>query len=185
MSIDKFGRSAENNNKINTIRGPKGDGFQFTDEGDFDIKGKRLSNVGLAITGDDAINIKYYNDRETKFMKKVETEILNPIKDHIKQTDKLARAIEVTKNYIKINHKRRIVNVGESVDQNDVIIQKQFDEKINEYNQNILDIKTNCVDLNIRFNALKNDFETFQKTVKNNIDLLMGITSLAHTSTTQ
>lgn len=43
MSVDRFGRHSR---KVRAIRGPKGDGFKLTSDGDYDVEGKRIINLG-------------------------------------------------------------------------------------------------------------------------------------------
>lgn len=57
MSIDKFGRY-NRHMRINVVRGPTGEGFRLTDEGDYDIDNKRLCNVGNAVSEEDAVSFK-------------------------------------------------------------------------------------------------------------------------------
>ena len=44
--------------RINVVRGPTGEGFRLTDEGDYDIDNKRLCNVGNAVSEEDAVSFK-------------------------------------------------------------------------------------------------------------------------------
>lgn len=55
MSVDKFGRHIISSNKGE--RGPKGEGFTFTEEGNFDVQNKRLCNVLNAKYDNDAVNL--------------------------------------------------------------------------------------------------------------------------------
>lgn len=57
MSIDKFGRF-NRHTRINVVRGPAGEGFRLTDEGDYDIENKRLCNVGDVVSEEDAVSFK-------------------------------------------------------------------------------------------------------------------------------
>lgn len=56
MSVDKFGRHTE---RTEARKGPKGDGFELTSEGDFDIKAKRLRHVKDPAESADAVNLNY------------------------------------------------------------------------------------------------------------------------------
>lgn len=60
MSVDKFGRYLRNS-KSENLRGPKGDGFHLTSDGNFDITNKKLCNVGDPLAGEDAVNLKTLN----------------------------------------------------------------------------------------------------------------------------
>lgn len=55
MGVDKFGRHTVISSK--GVRGPKGEGFNLTASGDFDVEGKRLCNVLDAKDGGDAVNL--------------------------------------------------------------------------------------------------------------------------------
>ena len=57
MSIDVFGRQLE---RSQAERGPAGIGFNFTQEGQFDVENRRLCNVGDPVLVDDAINLKTF-----------------------------------------------------------------------------------------------------------------------------
>ena len=57
MSVDLFGRSLKN--KIKISKGPPGQGFSLTPSEDYDIKGKRLCNIGEAVETSDAINLNF------------------------------------------------------------------------------------------------------------------------------
>lgn len=59
MSVDIFGRSSTTNRKI-ILKGPPGIGFSLTDSGNFDIKHKRLCNVGEPVDSQDAVNLKEF-----------------------------------------------------------------------------------------------------------------------------
>lgn len=64
MSVDKFGRST---NKFQRVivgpAGPPGNGFKRTENGDFDIEGKRLRNIKSPTTPDEAVNKAYIDDK--------------------------------------------------------------------------------------------------------------------------
>lgn len=55
MGVDKFGRHIVSSGKGE--RGPKGEGFTFTNDGSFDVQGKRLCNVSSAKEESDATNL--------------------------------------------------------------------------------------------------------------------------------
>lgn len=58
MSVDKFGRHANRRVGAGVIKGPKGNGFDLTPEGNFDIGGKNLTNVRDPLKETDAVNLK-------------------------------------------------------------------------------------------------------------------------------
>lgn len=55
MSVDKFGRRS---NRKRPERGPKGDGFKLTPEGDYDIQNKRLRFLDDPVDSQDGVNLK-------------------------------------------------------------------------------------------------------------------------------
>lgn len=59
MSVDKFGRYSSSGNAqiAQGQKGPKGDGFNLTDDGDYDIQLKRICNVGTPTENGDAVNL--------------------------------------------------------------------------------------------------------------------------------
>lgn len=61
MSVDKFGRHEESLlfKSITGVKGPPGEGFHLTNDGDYDLKNKRLSNIGDPRLLEDAVNAKY------------------------------------------------------------------------------------------------------------------------------
>jgi len=60
MSVDKFGRH-ESSIPRGVLRGPPGEGFQLTRAGQYDLKGKRLCNVGDPTDKNDAANLETIN----------------------------------------------------------------------------------------------------------------------------
>jgi len=59
MGIDKFGRYTR---KEKALTGPKGEGFNLTPEGNYDIQGRRLQNVWEPKDDHDAVNFKTHLD---------------------------------------------------------------------------------------------------------------------------
>ena len=59
MSIDIFGRSSVSRKSV-VLKGPPGIGFSLTNSGNFDIKSKRLCNIGEAVDLKDAVNLKVF-----------------------------------------------------------------------------------------------------------------------------
>lgn len=57
MSVDKFGRFSSDNTNSQALRGLKGEGFNLTKAGDYDIQLKRLCNVGTPTEIGDAVNL--------------------------------------------------------------------------------------------------------------------------------
>ena len=61
MSVDKFGRHVESVRKV--VRGPPGEGFSVTSEGNYDVKNKRLVNLGNPEAVLDAVSVRYLVQR--------------------------------------------------------------------------------------------------------------------------
>jgi len=61
MTIDKFGRSSKSSNK--DVKGPKGDGFNVTADGNYDMQEKRLTNLGLSVESRDAVTKEYVDSK--------------------------------------------------------------------------------------------------------------------------
>lgn len=57
MSVDKFGRH-ESSIVRGVLRGPPGEGFQLTHDEQYDLKGKRLCNIGDPIHKNEAANLE-------------------------------------------------------------------------------------------------------------------------------
>ncbi len=57
MNVDKFGRHESILNR-ELLRGPKGEGFRLTHDGNYDMKNKRLCNIEDAIEESDSVNLK-------------------------------------------------------------------------------------------------------------------------------
>lgn len=89
MVVDKFGRYSVSSNKGE--RGPKGEGFVVTNDGHYDIQGKRLCNVLSAKEENDAVNLKDINgmldscikdvNGVLDFKNKIVTGIADPLND--------------------------------------------------------------------------------------------------------
>jgi hypothetical protein len=58
MSVDKFGRFSGSNANSQPVRGPKGEGFNLTKTGDYDIQLKRICNVAAPTEIGDAVNLE-------------------------------------------------------------------------------------------------------------------------------
>lgn len=78
MTIDKFGRTATEREKI-PLRGPPGEGFNLTESGDYDLRKKRVVNIAQPIDNFDAVS-KQYVDSETKRIKMECVQSINDLK---------------------------------------------------------------------------------------------------------
>lgn len=64
MSVDKFGRHSTSS-KLKLIRGPPGEGFHLTNDGNYNIQNKRLCNVAEPKLTSDAVNRSHLDKRLT------------------------------------------------------------------------------------------------------------------------
>lgn len=53
MSVDVFGRIR---GKVEVTRGPSGNGYKLTEDGNYDIENKRICNLGPPVESTDAVN---------------------------------------------------------------------------------------------------------------------------------
>src|SRR5436190_1138782 len=57
MSVDKFGRHEDSVRKV--VRGPPGEGFFVTSDGNYDLKNKRLEKLADPASPQDAVSVRY------------------------------------------------------------------------------------------------------------------------------
>lgn len=69
MSLDKFGRQLLSNNGGSGLRGPKGEGFTLTPEGNYDMQLKRLCNLSNPSHSNDAVTLDFLNRTNTANLK--------------------------------------------------------------------------------------------------------------------
>lgn len=62
MSVDVFGRTLTPSNNRIPHQGPAGVGFRLTADGNYDLSGKRLSNMADPVDDNDAITLKAMRD---------------------------------------------------------------------------------------------------------------------------
>lgn len=62
MSVDKFGRHSDSV-KMKGAKGPPGEGFKLTSDGNYDIENKKLCNVGKASNDGDAVNLELLKEK--------------------------------------------------------------------------------------------------------------------------
>lgn len=150
MPIDKFGRSkiTISGDKINLLRGPRGEGFNLTTDGNFDVGNKKISNVGNPTGPTDVVNLGFFRDALLNFSKE--------LKEHFKRVLELSNAVEVTSNYISFQNKKRLVSVKGAKDKNDVVIKKDLETSINSLNIEIASIKSSVSQLQGKITAVSN-----------------------------
>lgn len=72
MNVDKFGRHESVFNR-EMLRGPKGEGFRLTLEGNYDMRGKRVCNLADAVHDGDSVNLKLLHRQVLMFDAKHDT----------------------------------------------------------------------------------------------------------------
>lgn len=84
MSVDVFGRQlGKSKTRVGLYaRGPAGDGFKLTHEGQYDMNYKRLCNIADAIKPNDAISMKIMKSNLDEVLHTIHTN-LNILKNHI------------------------------------------------------------------------------------------------------
>ena len=137
MSVDKFGRHSK---KTRPLKGPKGEGYKLTNDGNFDVDNKLLRNVRDAVDAKDAVN-KGVLDKSL-------STCLNLNKRKWDARDLLIGGVgaptgdkdAVSKGYLKTQitkqsakywsfNEKRLVSVSDPVDAYDVVTKDYMDQK--------------------------------------------------------
>lgn len=84
------------------------------------------------------------------------------LKDHIKKTEELLNSISVSKNYISLNRKKRIVGVKPAIDKNDVIIKDQFEKLETEIYSLLSNLNTTIKDIDNKIKNIETDYNNFK-----------------------
>lgn len=113
MSVDKFGRQADpklsQSSRLN-LRGPKGDGFTLTPEGDFSLDNKRLTLLQDPRDDSDAATLRFVKNN---FL-----------------------YLEPKKGYISAG-KKRIANISDPIDGQDAASKSYVDRLISQLQKQI------------------------------------------------
>lgn len=129
MSIDKFGRLGLSHGAL--PQGPKGEGFSLTADGDYDMCNRRLCNVGEPTHDDDAVNLKHLHS-----IKESQDKLTSD-----RLTEATDRVLKEVNNKVDFNRtkagdynfkRRRLCNIGESVDDSDAVNLKRIRTMNNE-----------------------------------------------------
>ncbi len=99
MSVDKFGRRS---GRKRLERGPKGEGFKLTPEGDYDIQNKRLRFLDDPVESQDGVNLKTLQTGIFKCMQLTENnaDFDAQMKRVVNASDPLEESDLVTKRYL-------------------------------------------------------------------------------------
>lgn len=135
MSIDKFGRYSHGF-KSHNFRGPKGEGFNLTTEGHFDIQSKKLCNVSDPTDENDAVNLRTLKGYSNEALRidgnnfNAKSKLIRGIGDAIDDSDavnlKYLKNSTITTNaQNKWNAKHLVItNVGIPTDDSDAVTVK-------------------------------------------------------------
>lgn len=186
MSVDKFGRHS-NLKQHAAQRGPRGIGFNLTDDGDFDIGGKRLTNIEtVPIYNHEACSKMYVEHRLSAVENATRTSIQASNKS---DNDKLKSELQSVINKNKADLKALLYNtlnqtksniqneINKSMEQNKNAIYSHIANEITLVTNTTNPVKhfSNDLEANkIRLNDLNNTVEINNKSiyahVKNEID---------------
>ena len=97
MTIDKFGRSRQKHNG-DASKGPKGEGFNLTPDGDYDMQSKRLCNLKRPLADDDAVSKRFMKENTVFLNDKGYFDANNSILQHL--ASPLNADDAVTKSYV-------------------------------------------------------------------------------------
>jgi uncharacterized FAD-dependent dehydrogenase len=125
--VDTFGSTSDSLSSDMVVRGRPGIGFKLTDDGDFDLKNKRLSNIAIPIESDDAVS-KTYHDHDLASVIKTTKENIKIEKESIKGelsdlTSQLNQSIETVSTKL-LEVKNEADNVSEKLIKNIKLLKK-------------------------------------------------------------
>lgn len=139
MSVDKFGRFSEEKFK-RSLRGPKGEGFSLTPEGEYDIKNKRLKFVQDPVDEKDAVNLNtlekstmLYGDRGFNANNNRIVNVRTPESDgDVATKSYVDNNIPFTSNKVKYwsFSNKRLAAVSDPKDMSDVVNLQYFEKHI-------------------------------------------------------
>ena len=142
----------------------------------FDVFGRQINIQNF---DNSALKNEFKND--IKEMNRNFIRGFDQFKDHVQKTEALVNAIGLSKNYITLNHKKRIVGVKLSIDKNDVVSKSELEElsnsliKIgNDLTEALIRIEKDLTEALIKtekeFKKHIEDYEKFKQHVKDSIN---------------
>lgn len=147
MSIDKFGRHVKSANLGNIMRGPKGEGFHLTNDGNYDIQNKKISNVAKATEPMDVVNLNLLEskliDLDTNVLGgfRVQlTNVENKINNNTTEFNKIKNALSITKSYVGF-YQKRLAYLNPSKSPNDAIVRLELEAVVKDVNKELGSIK--------------------------------------------
>lgn len=131
MTIDKFGRHQTRER----LRGPKGDGFKLTEQGDYDIENKRLVNVSDPASATDGVNFKTVQSQLSSCIRLNGEDLFDArhrricnVNDPVRSTDVLTKGYYESQPPYRFDetssysfHEYKLQNVGNPVDDGDAV----------------------------------------------------------------
>lgn len=140
MSIDVFGRHLNGARNVITVRGPSGTGFRLTSDNQYDIGGKRLSNVAPPKYDQDAITLRY----------------LQPIRVQIDEYNVLMQTLQsnvgILRKDLQTEHDfgLRSSNLLEELDSNLHKIEQTIQERLRDMENRLHEAEAYCDQLDER-----------------------------------
>lgn len=112
MSVDVFGRQlrggrSEIKSGLPGSRGPPGDGFKLTVDGQYDIDNKRLCNIADPVEENDAVSVKVMQNivkQEIRILHQIMSSLRNSIDDHDIMIRSLDAQFEAYSRQQRIEH---------------------------------------------------------------------------------
>ena len=117
-AIDKFGR--KKSKSLSSLHGRPGIGFKLDSSGNYDMQGKRLTNIGNPSSGGDSVPLEFFNQHLSEMR-----ESLNNMKIRIKDYP------QITQKVLMMAPK-----VNEAIEKMGTM-SKEIDEIMSEYNNKI------------------------------------------------
>lgn len=151
MVIDKFGRDSHPHVSGGVVqRGPSGVGFKLSSDGNFDIDGKRITNVSDPLEDNDAVNKKstlIVSENTISARKRRLVEVADPIDDSDVPTKQFVQsmldrtALAVLAKCMTVNNSvptrlhfdsknKRIISLATPVAETDAVHKKYVDDRL-------------------------------------------------------
>ncbi|XP_028982073.1 uncharacterized protein LOC114841341 [Diachasma alloeum] len=113
MSVDVFGRQLSYSSKTTTAarRGPPGDGFKRTLDGNYSIEGKRLCNIADPVEEFDAISLHFLRENLRKEIDEVKKSVAADFIEKLTAQSRVINEPEELHRPARRNFKRRHVDV--------------------------------------------------------------------------
>jgi len=181
MIISKFGSPLVTQT---SVRGERGIGFNTTPDGDYDMREKRLRNVGEPETSNDAVNMAYFTKSMAALEDKTNVDIeriAKKLDDHINDVPfvvtpegdlRLKYKTVMGQNGVEIQEKRKVKGIGYPSDPEDSTHRKFVVDSINRKFGDIPFTITKDGDLEFKNTEIKNPdgSKTIRKRKLLNID---------------